>query len=81
MQIDSSHMQAQTWVDIPGQDLFSREKLATWLRHRHGRKSEDIFSCNYTKASFVVKYVVGYLSIGFFLKLFAQFFYQHLMFP
>ncbi|XP_034593222.1 fructose-bisphosphate aldolase-lysine N-methyltransferase, chloroplastic isoform X2 [Setaria viridis] len=49
--------QAQTWVDMEDQDSFSREKLATWLRHHHGPKSEDMFSCNYTKASFVIKEV------------------------
>ncbi|CAO2167886.1 unnamed protein product [Urochloa humidicola] len=46
----------ETWVDMPDQDLFYMEKLDTWLRH-HGPKSEDMFSCNYTKASFVIKEV------------------------
>ncbi|CAM0147884.1 unnamed protein product [Urochloa decumbens] len=48
--------QVQTWVDMPDEDLFYMEKLDTWLRH-HGPKSEDMFSCNYTKASFVIKEV------------------------
>ncbi|CAO2196033.1 unnamed protein product [Urochloa humidicola] len=52
----NTYDQVQTWVDMPDQDLFYMEKLDTWLRH-HGPKSEDMFSCNYTKASFVLKEV------------------------
>ncbi|KAF8749183.1 hypothetical protein HU200_012722 [Digitaria exilis] len=48
--------QAHISIDMRDQDSLYRKKLDTWLRH-HGPKSEDMFSCSYTKASFVIKEV------------------------
>lgn len=45
---------------MPCEDPFYRKKLDIWEKH-HGPKYEDMFCCSYNK-TFVIKYVVRYLS-------------------